>query len=337
MKKRLEPDEILKEVNKFDKEFGIKLKHPDIWSEPSNYKETYNARCEIEIAQKICAINGVDLHEYYGDDFVESLGMNMFPVNVKDKEFTELSLLKWDDNTKTYWTDTVIFKSRFLTFILSRFMGRMNKTGDRKLNDGYICSHSEDEQKIIYTSEIMKDIVTLINCLYQGNYKNIILKMHMHLSYTSKNIKREKLMHRLNSMIIDTRRNMKHRLFKKPFFDDDLCINNLLQISYILATDDYEGNHGVPKFKKIEGATREHNLGLLIEKLGRSILSCENKYSIMFKAFIKARPKIFCEFKDVNSNVSMRMGVLALEYTRFFMNDKNASKFISDMLKEGKK
>ena len=53
MKKALNPNEILKEVNKFDKEFGVKLKHSEVWLEPSNYKETYNARCEIEIAQKI--------------------------------------------------------------------------------------------------------------------------------------------------------------------------------------------------------------------------------------------------------------------------------------------
>ena len=336
MRKTLNPNEILKEVNKFDKEFGVKLKHSEIWLEPSNYKETYNARCEIEIAQKICAINGVDVHEYYGDNFMEAMGMNMFPVNVNDKEFTDLSILGWDDNVKTYWTDTVIFKSRFLTYVLSRFMGRMNKTGNRKIDDGYICQHSEDEQKILYTNEIMKGINTFVNCLYQGNYKNIILKMHMHLSYTAKNIKRKKLLNRLNTMIIDTRRNMTHKFFKKAFFDDDLCINNLLQISYILATDDYEGNHGVPKFKKIEGATRNHDLSLLIEKLGRSILTSQNKYNLMFKAFIKARPKVFCEYKNVNEDSSMRMGVLALEYTRFVMNDKNVDKFIKAMLRKGK-
>ena len=49
MKKKFNPDEILKEVNKFDKEFGLKLRNPKIWSDPKNYKESYVANTEIEI------------------------------------------------------------------------------------------------------------------------------------------------------------------------------------------------------------------------------------------------------------------------------------------------
>ena len=56
----------------------------------------------------------------------------------------------------------------------------------------------------------------------------------------------------------------------------------------------------------------------------------------MFKAFIKARPKVFCEYQNVNDDASMRMGVLALEYTKFVMNDKNVDKFIKAMLRKGK-
>ena len=66
-------------------------------------------------------------------------------------------------------------------------MGRLSATGRRKVGNGYICSHSRDEQIILYTNEVMRDCYKLINCLYNDNYKNIILKMHMHLSYTSKN------------------------------------------------------------------------------------------------------------------------------------------------------
>ena len=336
MKKKFNPDEILREVNKFDKKFGLKLRSPKIWSDPENYKESYIMNSEIEIAKLICDIISIDLHEYYGDDFMEAMGPGMFAINVNDEQFQEFSQLNWDNKERTYWTDGTIFKSRFLTGILSRFMGRLSVTGKRKIGNGYICSHSRDEQTILYTNEVMRDCYKFINCLYNDNYKNIILKMHMHLSYTSKNIKRKKLYYRLNSMVIDTRKNLRHTFFKKPFLDDDICINNLLQIAYILATDDYEGNNGVPKFKKIEGATRYHDLSLLIENMGKRIIMNENKYSVMFKAFVNARPKIYCEFKDVNDNACLRMGVIALEYTKFVMNDKNSDKFIREMLKGGK-
>ena len=42
------------------------------------------------------------------------------------------------------------------------------------------------------------------------------------------------------------------------------------------------------------------------------------------------------QFKDVNANACLRMGVIALEYTKFVMNDKNSDKFIREMLKGGK-
>ena len=337
MKQKIDEKELLEEVNKFDKEFGIRLKHPDIWSNPERYREVYDSNCEVEIASLICALNGVNLHDYYNDDYMESMGPEMFKVNVNDKEFTDLSILDWEDQSTTYWTDSLEFKLRFLTYILSRFLGRMSVTTERKVGTDFICNHSTEEQRIIFSNEIMKDINIFINCLIEGEYRNIILKMHSNLSFTKKNLKHKKLCRRLNSMILDTRKNMKHTLFTKSFFDDDICINNLLQISYILVTNDYEGNHGVPKFKKIEGATKNHDLIFLIEKLGKCIIMSDYKYSIMFKAFIESRPKIITEYhKEVNENACVKIGVLALEFTKFVMNDKNVDKFITNMLRKGK-
>ena len=63
MKKKFNPDEILREVNKFDKKFGLKLRSPKIWSDPENYKESYIMNSEIEIAKLICDIISIDLHE----------------------------------------------------------------------------------------------------------------------------------------------------------------------------------------------------------------------------------------------------------------------------------
>ena len=61
------------------------------------------------------------------------------------------------------------------------------------------------------------------------------------------------------------------------------------------------------------------------------------KYSIMFKAFIESRPKIITEYhKEVNENACVKIGVLALEFTKFVMNDKNVDKFITKILRKGK-
>ena len=53
----------------------------------------------------------------------------------------------------------------------------------------------------------------------------------------------------------------------------------------------------------------------------------------MFKAFIESRPKIITEYhKEVNENACVKIGVLALEFTKFVMNDRFFDKFVDDLL-----
>ena len=95
----------------------------------------------------------------------------------------------------------------------------------------------------------------------------------------------------------------------------------------------------LPKFKHIENATVKHDLSKLIEALGDEIIystKCK-KYNPMFKAFIEARPSIHSQFyKESKENDELRIGILALGFADFVMDDDTMSKFIKEMLKKGK-
>lgn len=332
-KEKIDTKELVKEVNKFDKQFGVKLKHPEIWSEPERFRPVFEAKAEINIAALICSLNGVNIDEYYDNS---TIVLNGLRVNPNGREFTEISNLNWEREGK-YKTSSLMFKARFLTCVLSSFLGRIEKISDRKADDKHF-KHSYDENRIIMTTEILDDITRIVKVMSSGNnYGNIIMKVFHHLSYSKKKYNHEKLKKRLYAQVMDVKKNMKSSVFNDKYMDDDLCINNILQISYILATGDYEGNHGTPNFREIEGATVKHDLIKLIEKLGKEIIKRDGrKHSPMFRAFVNASPLIVTKYGKEAEKLTVTMGIYAIEFTRFFMCDKDVSKFIDGMLRKGK-
>ena len=64
-KNKIFMDELLDAVNKSDKQYGIKLKHPDIWCDPRNYREVIERKTETNLAAIICSINGLEVKDYF--------------------------------------------------------------------------------------------------------------------------------------------------------------------------------------------------------------------------------------------------------------------------------
>lgn len=340
---RMRVDELIKAVNEFDKSFGLKLKHPGIWSKPEKFLPVFEGNAEVGIAKLVATLNDINLEEYYSDAFMNSLGIDMFPMHPDSEEFCDESDLDW--RGRTYKTSSLMFRRKFLTCVLTNYMGRLEKIGVRKAGDRYKKAHSMNEKTILMIKELMEHISRFTKCLvYNKPYKNIILLVNEDLSFGRKNVEQAKLKKRLNSMVIDTRSNLKGSILKERFMDDDIAINNILQIAYMLVTLDYNGSNGVPKFKHIEGATIEYDLVMLFEKLGKEIIKKsyrKGKYQLspLFKAFIDARPKIRSQYHAEDKDFeTIHIAILALEYTKFFMCDKYVDKFIDRMLeKNGKK
>lgn len=339
-KEQLDLKDLIKEVNKADKIWGLNLKDPELWADPENYFEIMSARADMNIAALICCLNGIDIKDYFVTDTSGEFGYSTIcrPVGILNPSFTNDSFLQWTNLKKTYDINSLTFKCRFLTVFLSSFMGSTENIIKREVKrKNSFFAHSKDEQKIVLLKETIDDLLKLINImLYGSSYKNIILKNLETLSYIKKGCEQDNLKNLLNGHIINVRNGLKKVVGIKSM-DDDIAIYQLLKIAYMLTSNKTTVGKVVP-FVYIEGATAKHDLSKLIEDLGRVVLEDvkSKKYSPGFKAYIYARPKVQSQLhKQTRSNENLRMGILALSYTSFIINDKDVSSFIKEMMKKG--
>jgi len=330
-------DDLVESVNKYDKTYGIRLKHPDVWANPIQYLKITEAKAEQNIAALICLVNGVAVKDYVEfndlDDYEDA-------SELMHIDFTEESLLDWNNQKTTYNDNSMIFRCRFITLVLMSMLGKVDKIIELEVNNKKkFYLHSRDEQKILITKKLIEDCVRFVNVVSNTSisHQNIILRMHEHTSYTKKKVKHQSLRNLLNGHVLNTRHSMNIDPITKRFAEDDMTIYNVLKISFMLATNSTDLK-AIPNFKYIEHATVKHDLGKLIEELGREILiySKGRKYGPMFKAYVDARPRVYTQFhKECNDNFAFRVGVLALKYTNFVCNDKTIKRFINEMLKKG--
>jgi hypothetical protein len=332
-------DDLIEEVNKYDKEFGIRLKHPDAWRNPQMYRQVIEAKADMNLAALICIINGLEVNEYFESDESDSqLGTICKPIGVKNIEFTDLSFLDWTKKT-LYNTDSLKFRCRFLTLVITQLIGKIDKITEQEVETkrGFF-HHSKDEQRIMITKDIVLDTFKLVRCMLtpDNSYKNIILKVTEHVSYTKKKYDHNKLKNLINGHIVQLRNNMKKDPLTGRFLTDDMAIYSILKIAYMLTTS--KTNLGtLPRFKYIEKATVKHDLSKLIEELGAQIIRNNGeKMSPMFTAFKEARPSIWTQFHEkANKNLALKTGITALEYAKFVINDRTIDKFINEMKKAG--
>ena len=331
----IDANDLLAEVNKFDKSFGLKLKHP-VWDNAKEYKNIISSKTDFGIAGLLCVINGINANEYIQSNKKGEVQL-LYPVSPYYPKFMFDSAVNWETN-KTYDTSSFIFRVRYLSILLSYLIGNSNNIVKQYIrSEGY--THSNNARALVFLKDYMRDIILFINLLLSrdSTYKNMILKINQYLSYTDKKIKSNKLYELLNGHVVNLRRSMNTNIITSRFADDDMCIFMLLKISYMLASNK-TNLKVIPKFRFIEGATVKHDLLKLIEELGLAILenTHEEKFSIGFMSFTDARPKIKTDWvNESKDNYPLKVGILALGYTSFVMDDKHITKFINEMLKKG--
>lgn len=332
-------NELVAAVNDCDKKYGIRLKHPEIWADPTQYLQIIEAKCDMNIAAIICCVNGVSVKDYFETDTETGYGTICKPVGIDHVCFTDQSILNWQDTKSKYEPDSLIFKCRYLTLVLSQLLGRLESVTYRESVKRYKHRHSRSERRIMLTKDVMNYILkfALIMINNDQSYKNIILKMHEYVSYTKNKVEHLELRNTLNGHVLNLRRGMAKSSINERFMSDDLAIYNILKISYMLATNKTNLDV-IPNFEYIEGATVKHDLIKLIEELGSRIIqnTRDKKYAPMFKAFIEARPSVWSQYyKESSENYAIQIGLLALAYTKFVLNDGGTDKFIDTMMKKG--
>lgn len=317
---------LCKEVNAFDKEFGIKLGKINPYSEPELVFQEFVDSFRSFLYGVICEINGIPLEAYCVNGKITH--------KFEDTKFTDLSKLKWESKKK-FDVNTHLFKCRFLTLFLIDLMDRLDRIALKKYDYLSKFKTGKYENGYFYMKKIADDTRRFIKVMLSGNsYGNIMLKMNQNCSFirTKKTDPVE-----LNKFIFDIRHELKNGLKSSLLIQkdmpDDIAINSILQLAYLICTGDTSLDE-LPNFRDIEGADTSYELRGLTEALGSAIMKNREyeKRPLLYLAYNRARPQIYSKYKDINENWFISVGVRALEYTKFFCNDKYITKFINKMI-----
>lgn len=319
-------EDLRHEVNSFDKSFGIKLKHINPYGEPEMVFNQYVSAFQEFLLAVVNEINGITDEEY-----VSKKG---HVKEMKNADFSELSILEWEDDDY-YNPSSYMFKCRFLTIFIINYLTELEKIAIHKYDYLSKFKTGKYENGYFYMQKIAADTRRFINVMLSGNpYGNILLQVHQNCSYMK--VKKTDPTE-INKYIREIRYELKHGLkenfFIKKDMPEDIAIDSILKLTYLISTGNTDLDN-LPRFRDIEGADTSYELRGLIEALGDAIMD-ERKYEkrpIMYKAFMNSSPEIMSRYKDINENWFLSVGVRSLEYTKFFCNDKYISKFIDKML-----
>ena len=323
-------EEMRKQVNKWDKQSGIKLKAPDMWREPENYFRLLVDRSDCNLLAMICCVNGVDPGIFIEEGNLKK-GIKLRDINIRKK-----SCINWDSK-KLLETDTLEFRVRFITLVLMKMLGNMEEivlryTAYRDKDRVNLYEHAIIN--IVKINALIRDSVVLL-ITEDAEYKNAILFLNELLMYTHVKKEVNVIQSRLNSHVIGLRNTTAIDPFtKKRFMTEDMSIYTIIKIAYMLTTN-RSNLKKLPDFEDVENSSLKYNLIKLIEALGHTIIDNKkiNKLSPMFRAFCDANPKILTDMHhECEYNYYLRMGILALGYTAFIVNDDYVTKFISKMM-----
>ena len=320
-------NELCSEVNSLDKEMGVRLKHPNIFNEPEQEFNRTLANIQDRIINLVILINRVDPDWYYrehGDD--------------ENAQFTDYSKLRFKDNVTRYYTDSLIFKSRFLSGMMTDMMYSLENITKHRYNNAPNAPVGDYETQILYLKEIFNYMKRLITVMISGNNYHYILMKNMQLSMHEKKKTKTR---KLNRYIFDASELLIEGCKTQGVINptrvepEDVLIYTTVRLAYMLSTGNYN-YRCIPKPKEFEGITLDnhHDVLTAIGCLGDGIMEEREKRKrpIIAACYEDARPKIMTNYRDANKDVGINTGMRAIGLVEFFCNDKNVSRFIERLI-----
>lgn len=327
-KDKREKEEIRNQVNKLDKNQGVKLKNPkDTIDDEYEYCDVLNS-IRMALTKLVLILNQVDESNYitYNEIFGDEI------KNIKvNKKFKGKSI--WFDEFE-YSPDDIRFKIRFLTFLSSFVIKHLKDIADICYiinDDGEFIEYESKVDYLHYTTERLCDLIC--NMLMNLNYGDDLLyfsEIFIYLDITSdtlkKNLKKARNLREQTDIL-------KFRLRKFSGADQDVSMDTLIKLSYMVATTDpkIKGIFDFPEGYKFYKGTMTKQL---VQDLGNAIMHSRKNWKIpeMFKFFAKSDPLLFSRWRDINFNDSLLVGTIALYFYSFVVNDKRIRSRISSLL-----
>ena len=314
--KQKELDDLCREVRKLDK----KQMRKKVKGDPEKvFWDTIDDFREFLIAV-ICSLNGLQPKDYLKKD--GSL-----------KKFKKLSfdnsILAW--NSKEFFDmQGGIFKFRFLTIFLLSFSDAIEEICRGKYLNCVLPKSGEYENGYFIIADMYEYTIRFIEAMVtDGPYTNLLLKINQYTTYIRDDKKPRLVNQYIREMVFELQKGLQPRgLFEGGYMPDDIAIDTIIKLAYILATGDTSMKKLV-KFKKFEGIDRYYDIRGILETLGYAIAKKKFKNRpIMYQSFLKASPHLITKYGDVNRNEYLSHAISALNYVKFVCNDKHVTKLI---------
>ena len=327
--------DICYEVNKFDKSFGVRLKHPEIFYTDKAYTKEMLKYANSILSTLFARINNIDPKSIcITDPDDEEYGSMQDSDNISYL-LSKYSILGWDDDIP-YNISDIRFKMRFMSCIILLMIDNIGKICKNVIHKGKgYYKHSIDEQVFMLIPEVIKLVSSCVNLMiYNKPYKNTLIQIILYLSYSKKKIKNHKLQDFINYELQPMYDSVKPRISIVNYSEDDVVIHSLLCTAYVFATNLTNHYKVIPEYTNIEGATFKHDLSKLISVLGEAIL--DKKLSDVFDAFLSSSPIVKTGFTpECIKDRNLVMGLYSLEFVKFIFNDKTITRLIEEMKKKG--
>lgn len=321
---------------KFVRPIRKKYKKDKKKSDAMRFYRAYAARCENYIICLLAHLNGISTTEYYTKVGQRKKGL-MFKENGLQGKFSNLSYLNWD-TVRTYVPYDLEFKLRFVTILLSDMKNQIEE-----MTKNQMLYKSKKKRTVTRSFELMDQLIDTVNCfikdyLLSDDYGDSLMRMNNYITYGCSYMKNQK---GFNEEVEEVKEWFSDNLVSNGLVDkllgrvenQDAAIYNLILLSYKVITQS-ERVDVFPSFKKFRDKSKDDDLRDDIIMLGKEIRKKKKyaKRSIMYKAWNDANPLIYSNYEDVNNKTNLAVGIRALMFTSFLLNDKGIHSFVIDMI-----
>lgn len=316
--KEFDLNEFRKEVTKLDMGYGVTLNDPTVFKNPEEQFILGCVEYKNYLDKVIKLLNGIDPEQ-------------------KVRNIAEASCLRWKENIE-YSVDSIEFRARFLTLFLTEISAHIAELCEKEFQVRKQATGIY-EQPFFYLLDIRERINRFVMLFLDGNsWRKLVLTMaeFSYLIRIDSKKRVSKLINGTNHMVQELRKGTERLMAGSMALDESILVQYLMQLS-LLMCGGYTENLPLPRFKSFANKTPGvDSYQYEIAYIGKAILFANEKNqsgALMFQVFKDASPKLVANFREMRLNLYLQIGVTALTFVNFILNDKNVDKLVQKIVK----
>lgn len=315
-------EELRQNVNELDKESGVRLKHPGETVDTDFKFKKKVEKYRYALSSILFQINEMKMKKYVEKNSIYGKEVKAIAI---DEKFMKKS--KWFDNEEVD-IETDKFVMRFITYVIAWVIKNLAVLSELSYEYNDDGEFIEYESKLDYAKYISKRTMDFVTKVLSGEsfeddllyFQTLMILLNINKDNHKKTFKKISNYHEQVRIVSD-------RMDRLFIPEQAGTMNSILKLAYMVSTNDpkvkgkitYNDNY---KFYKTR-ETRE-----MISELGYEILKSKKKYSTpeLFRFFIYADPKIYSQWVDVNEDDELAVGIIAMRFLAYIMNDNSSDK-----------